>query len=550
MTRQMRKWDKFTDDIIEKEHGKIEFYRDLYDGKHHEIFPRAKDLITKGEVVQVLESGMHTAVKQQPPYIVANVAKLVIDIPSMLVSRAIGAPTLDKEQTFNIPKGDGTTEQKKLSDILQGIAERSKFPFEHWTNISQHQTDGGIVGVVINDENGIRIDTKARDMYYPHADGLGCDLVYKKEIYVGEEGGKDKYEEFVQIHREYVEEGDLYTEELLFEMNESGQLAQIEDESEVADLLGMETQDLKVKYEGRTRPFVEYWANDRTFRHPLGQSAIKNQESKQDEINWSLTRSAIVYQRNGKPRIAVSKSIFTELQNKAFDRHGDESKIDSDDLEITTYDEQGKSLEVIQVDVTKIGDISWVKDLMKLMFVETRTSEKAVDFYLDNSGGGGAQSGIAKYYDLFVSIMKSEKIATEYIHFLQSLYESALWMLQKDEGFETMEIQKPNITLKEMIPTTRNEKIEAETKAFNGGDGIQSLFQSIKELRPHWTDEQIEAEVARIEEERQSTDTNTLALKQNDVATLLGNRDKKLVDPNDPNAQAGDEGDNTEPNKE
>lgn len=522
-------WSKWNSEVVEDTHGKIEFFRDLYEGNHAKIFPRARQLIESGEVVEVLENGIRTALKNQPPYIVSNVAKLVVDIPAMLVSRAMGKPTVTDEQTLTYELDDfddGSTDTITLSKILEDIHNKSRLSFEHWTNITQQQIDGGLVGVIIDDDNGVRIQTKSRDMYFPHPDGLGCDLVYDKKLYVEtDQNGKDIYEDFVHIHREYVENGSLITEELLYRKSEGqDQLEQVEDEAEAAALLEMEVADLKQTFTDRDRPFVVYWANDKTFREELGQSALKNQESKQDEINWTLTRNAIVYQRNGKPRIAVSKEIFNQLQNKAFERYGDETKIDSDDLELTTYDENGKALEVIQIDVTKIGDIAWVKDLMKLMFVETRTSEKAVDFYLDGSGAP-AQSGIAKFYDLFVSIMKAEKIAGEYMEFLEELFENALYFVQKD--FPELEIVKPNFTIKEMIPVTRKEIIDTEVAAYGGGDAIQSLETSVKRANPHWTDTEVTEEVTRIEEGRTTPNSTNLAggTGQTTLQNMLDNRD-------------------------
>lgn len=515
-------WEKWNNEIIQNTHGNVEFYRNLYDGKHTLIFPRAKDLIDKGEVVEVIENGVRKALKNQPPYIMANVAKLVVDIPAMLVSRAMGKPTLSIDQQLT-DEVDGAI---ALSKIIEEIHTRSRLSFEHWTNITQHQVDGGLVGVIVNDDNGIRIQTKARDLYYPHEDGLGCDLVYNKRLYIKtDESGKDIFGDYVHIHREWVESGNCYTEELLYEqVNESSEMKRVEDDNEIAQLLEMEIVDLKQTFTGRNRTFVVYWANDKTFRNELGESALKNQESKQDEINWTLTRNAIVYQRNGKPRIAVSKEIYNTLQNKAYDRYQDETKIDSDDLEITTFDDKGKALEVIQIDVSKIGDVAWVKDLMKLMFVETRTSEKAVDFYLDGSGTNG-QSGIAKFYDLFVSIMKAEKIAAEYMEFLEELIENALYFVQQD--YPDLEIVRPNFTIKEMIPVTRKEAVETENVAFAGGDGIQSIESAVRRINPHWTDEEIEAEVEKIEAGRQTADSTNLTpnASASTVQNLLDNRD-------------------------
>jgi hypothetical protein len=533
-------WEQFNDEVVESTHGKIKFYRDLYDGNHAELFPRAKDLKEKGEIVEIMEHGKTNARKYQPPYIVANVSKLVVDIPAMLISRAIGQPTIkedtrmpvETEETAGTPRtGDEGTlienepeEDDTLGDIVEGIYNRSRLQFEHWTNITQHQVDGGIVGVVIDDDAGIRIQTKARDMYYPHPDGLGCDLVYdNKRLYVGtDDNGEDEYDDFVHIHREWIEKGDCHTQELLYRKGSSDKIEPIEDEAEVARLLGMDANMIKQVFADRDRTFVVYWANDKTFRDELGQSALKNQESKQDEINWTLTRGAIVFQRNGKPRIKVTEDTFDELQRKAFERYNDENLIDADDLEITTYDEKGNSLEVVQIDVSKIGNIQWVKDLMKLMFIETRTSEKAVDFYLDGSSSG-AQSGVAKFYDLFVSIMKADKIAAEYVEFLEELFENALYFAKKYNP--EIEITRPNFTMREMIPVTRKERVETESMAFSGE--IQSREQSVKRMNPDWTDEEVEAELEKIEESKQTTNSTNLAngAASTNLQNLLDNRD-------------------------
>src|SRR5699024_11769690 len=91
---------------------------------------------------------------------------------------------------------------------------------------------------------------------------------------------------------------------------------------------------------------------------PLGTSCLKGQDGKQDEVNWTLTRNAITFERNGKPRLAVSKEVMQALMDKAQERYGDENKIDHRDLDVTEMDEHGNAIEVIQIDITKIGDRS------------------------------------------------------------------------------------------------------------------------------------------------------------------------------------------------
>lgn len=493
------KWKQFDKSVIEKTHGKIYYYRDLYEGNHSTLFSRAKDLIAKGEIVDNITEGSVQAQNVQTPYIIANISKLIPEIPAMLVSRSIGklgtSLTQDDEQVAAVNEKtdsliDGTDDETVNGTILdvqqeliRQIGLNSNLQFEHRGNILQHQLDGGLVGVPWMDERGLRLEFKSRDVYYPHADGLGADLAYRREFEDGEE--------YLQVYRERIEKGNLRTTHLLYELNASNQAKPIE-EDETKELLGID--ELETVYIGRGRPFISYWANEKTFMNPLGVSCLKNQEAKQDEINWTLTRNAITFERNGKPRIAVSKDIFQALSDRAFERYGDEGKIDHRDLEITTFDDAGKAMEIIQVDITKIGDIQWVKDLMKLMFIETKTSEKAVDFYME--GASAAQSGVAKFYDLFLSLVKAEQIQTEYVAFLKQLVESALWLANQEDA--AVVIEEPEIQLLGMIPISHKELVEENVLAFE--KGAQSLETTVRRNNPQASEEWIEEELRRLDE--------------------------------------------------
>lgn len=510
------KWTEWNKAVIEKTHGKIDFYRDLYEGNHSDLFSRAKELIEKGEIVDNISDGQTTRTKNvQTPYIVANISKLIPEIPAMLVSRSIGdvssSVNADDEMTEATAKQIDDPNEEEIEDpqkrIIEQIEKNSNLRFEHWSNIVQQQVDGGLVGVPWDDERGLRIDFKGRDVYFPHEDGLGADLAYHREF------GK---EEYLHVYRERVEEDGLRTSHYLYHLN-SDQTEEIE-EDEAKELLGLD--ELEVFYEGRTRPFIVYWPNEKTFTNPLGKSCLKNQEGKQDEINWTLTRNGITFERNGKPKIAVTPDAFAAAQDKAYERYGEEGVIDHRDFEVITYDQNGRAIELIQIDVSKIGDIQWVKDLMKLMLMETKTSEKAVDFYLDG-GSSGAQSGIAKFYDLFISIIKSEQIRDEYIYFLKQLFENCLWLANKDDP--AIIIEEPDIALKSMIPISRKELLEENNSAYAAG--TQSLETTLKRNNPNASEEWIEEELERIEEEKQGDDTTSLMNGRSNLMNFLDNRD-------------------------
>lgn len=516
------KWTKWNEDVVKKTHDKIFYYRDLYEGKHADIFQRAKDLIDKGEIIDTIVEGKQKALNVQTPYIIANVSKLIPEIPAMLVARSIGRvkssinSTEEQNEAANedtsdlIDEGEGVVNEEidNLQDeLIKQIAKNSNLQFEHWGNIVQHQLDGAIVGVPWKDENGIRIDFKMRDVYFPHEDGRGLDLAYERSF---------DEQDYLHVYRERVEDGSLITTHFLYELD-GDQLTEVEEDI-AKELLGLDT--LTETFEGRSRPFVVYWPNEKNMMKPLGTSCLKNQEGKQDEINWTLTRNAITFERNGKPRIAVTTEIMEALKDAAMNRYGDERKIDHRDLEITTFNEQGKAMEIIQVDITKIGDIKWIKDLMKLMFIETRTSEKAVDFYMDNATT--AQSGVAKFYDLFVSITKAEQIQNEYIYFLQQLFENCLWLANQDDP--NVIIEEPEIQINEMVPISRKEMIESNNQEFT--DGTASLETVVRRNNPHASEEWIEEELARIEEAKQGDDTFSLVASRQTLNNLQDNRDE------------------------
>lgn len=524
-------WKRFDKAEIEKTHGSIYFYRDLYNGYHSKIFKRAKDLIEKGEIVDNIIYGQKAAQNVTTPYIVANISKIIAEIPAMFVSRSIGKiesslhhdraeepspETIDDMIDAPDNQGDMITDQivSGQQEIISQIEKNSNLHFEHWGNIVQNQIDGGLVGVPWKDERGLRVDFKARDVYFPHDDDLGADLVYEIEI----DG-----DEYLHVYRERVEQNGLITKHLLYSLNEQRETSEIDTE-EAAKILGI--KEMQKKYIGRKRPFIVYWPNEKTIMNPLGVSALKNQEGKQDDINWTLTRNAITFERNGKPRIAVSPEIMRALQENAMDRYGDPSKIDHRDLEITTFDDNGRAMEVIQIDISKIGDISWVKDLMKLMLMETKTSERALDFYLDGGGSSYSQSGIAKFYDLFTSMMKAEQIQKEYIFFIQDLFESALWLANNEDP--DIVIEEPEIALKSMIPISRKELIEENKLAFEGsGDQrTQSLETTVRRNNPNASEEWIHEELTRIEAEKSDDDSFSLLSGRQSLQQFMDNRDE------------------------
>ena len=83
--------ERFTNQDMIDVHGNMFFYREMYKGNHGDIFPRAKDLIRRGEVIDKIRFGSEQqARKLQTPYLIANISKMIVDIPTLFINRSLG----------------------------------------------------------------------------------------------------------------------------------------------------------------------------------------------------------------------------------------------------------------------------------------------------------------------------------------------------------------------------------------------------------------------------------------------------------------------------
>lgn len=534
-------YKQFNEAFIEDVHGRIYFYRKLYLGKHSEIFERAQKLVDEGELIDNILNKSPETLFNKTPYIVANLTKLIVDVPAMLVSRSIGKVESSIKSTVAESAAAGAATDTTIegptdttvngtildvqAELIEQIVKNSKLKSEHWGNLVQHQLDGGLVGVPWDDARGLRIEFKARDIYFPHDDDMGADLsfartfddvqylhIYRERVYEsGEEEMLDQHQKDNGGTADWsAPEDGLRCTHRLVQLGKGGI---IDNEplspEETAKFLRLKIEDLDLFYPGRSTLFIKYWANEKTFMNPLGVSVLQGQEGKQDEINWALTRNALVFERNGKPRIAINKDLARALEKSMIEQYGQKArgKFDSRMMEVFTMDENGKSMEIFQIDISKIGDVQWVKDLIKLMLMETRTSEKAIDFYMDQ-GGGAAQSGVAKFYDLFISLLKAETLQEEYIDFLKALIEDATWLANRKDP--TIIIEEPTIEIKEMIPIERKETIDQNLAMLNGANPSISLETLLRKVYPHASQEWIDEEIARIEAMRAMMDSTNL----------------------------------------
>lgn len=562
-------WQVFGRETIVNIHGDMYYYRDLYEGNHHDLFPRAKNLIKRGEIIDVYadKDGNPSAKNIRTPYIMLNVAKMIVDVPAMFVSRSIGqiktnhsATSIGQQEMNNDNNNTDDAQQQNNNDTTNTIqnnesaqnstqnnadntiyekVDTDDFNAEvqdpqqatidqilrnsrlnHYMNITQLQVDGGIIGVPSMRNNQISLQIKERNMYYPHDDELGADLVYEIPQTKEEEANKISY---VHVYTERQDGQSVTTLDRLFLRNKNNELQLVTDAQVIEDKLHLgETfvnGVLQKTFAGRQRLFITYLPNNPTFMNELGNSTLKGLESKQEEVNWTLTRAAQTFERNGKPRISIPKGTMTTLKQLAEDKYGDENQIDHELLEVTEIDEiTGKSMEIHQIDTSKIGDMTYVKEIVRAMLAETQTSENAMELVKRDTAS--AQSGTAKFYDLIVSIIKSERIRNEYVEFLKDIIESALWFANKKDS--TVIIERPNIMLKDMLPQPKQELSVDNIAKFNAG--VQSLEETVRANNPDKSEEWVREEIQRIEDEKANTDSMSAINGAMNLQQFMNNR--------------------------
>lgn len=563
-------WQTFGKDVIVDIHGDMYYYRNLYEGNHHEIFPRAINLINRGEIVDVYADDKINSPKNvRTPYIMLNVSKIIVDVPSMFVSRSIGQVktnhtvnsigqeemkgtenntdnaqanennfetnnTDDETNVENSTQNNGesdlfeTTDTNDFNAVAQDpqqatidqIIQNSKL--NHYMNITQLQVDGGIVAVPSMRNDQISIDIKERNVYYPHDDDMGVDLVYELPQTVEEEINKISY---VHVYTERQNGQSVTTYHRLYSRNKNNEMELVIEPAIIEDKLRLGERFnngvLEKTFAGRQRLFVCYLPNNPTFMNELGNSTLKGLDGKQEEVNWTLTRTAQTFERNGKPRISIPKGTMNTLKQIASDAYGDENKINHELLEVTEIDEvTGKSMEIHQIDTTKIGDMTYVKEIVRAMLAETQTSENAVELVKRDTAN--SQSGTAKFYDLIVSIIKSERIRNEYVEFLKDVIESALWFANKKDS--SVIIERPNIMLKDMLPQPKQELSTDNIAKYNAK--VQSLEETVRANNPDKSEEWVQEEIQRIEDEKSRTDSFSLTNGAMNLQQFMNNRDE------------------------
>lgn len=176
---------RFTHDDIVETHGDMYMYRNLYNGLHELVFPRAEDKVKRGEMMARIEHGGNQAAKLQTPYIIANISKMIVDIPTLFINRSIGkVVTTISEEYEDMAEDERISEMEEdyevikenQQKIIDEIVDNSNLTRWHGMNIRQWQIDGGIVAVPEIKNGKPKLSFKERNVYYELDDGVTYQL--------------------------------------------------------------------------------------------------------------------------------------------------------------------------------------------------------------------------------------------------------------------------------------------------------------------------------------------------------------------------------------
>ncbi|MFE8697971.1 hypothetical protein ACFYKT_16640 [Cytobacillus sp. FJAT-53684] len=476
---------KFPPPPFDVEVEQIKYYRDLYEGNHENIFPRAQELAKETQVTKFIRKPRQHYLRRNQQavekaamhhYVVVNFASAVAELPADLINRAIGNISADTES------------DNKLLDFVQDVNRISKIKQKIWSAVVQHQVDGGVAYRIRRDAKGTWFEWKPADLYFEHEDELGADVSWI------EYKGDDK---FLRVERQRLEENQLSIQQLVFKMD--GETVNQElDISEYLKQYGLYVPDNQI-LSGINELMCGYVPNDDTLLIPRGRSGLRNIDSIQEEINWTITRDSIVFEKHGKPKLAIPRALWDSVANRNSAYYG-ERFVRNADLEVVSYDEKNGAVPMyITWDAKVEESFKHVERLIDYMLAISKTSAQAVGINTENGG----RSAISILYEWIQSVIKAEAIKEKFDAAIKEAVRKCI-MLENALGSTNYPIMEPVVEWQDMLPKADSERDTEEGEKYE--KGVQSLETTVRNLHPDWSEEAILAEVEKIKEE-QATDS-------------------------------------------
>lgn len=458
----------------------MQYYRLLYEGEHAEIFPRAKSVTTEKRSIH-RRVGVRSWRKAEKvfsadnQYIVANFSSLVVEVPADLLNRALGNISADTEEGSEL-------------EFVSKVVTASKPNKKIWAAVTQHQVDGTVAYRVRRDESGIVwFEWVLGDQFFPHDDDRGADIAWIEEW-----GDNDRKDRFLRVERQRLDTSGLTVQQLVFKMEGEN----VTDQVEIKDYAN--EYELEIP-EDETLPEVNELlcgavTNDETLLHPRGRSALRNIDGLQEEINWTITRDSIVFEKHGKPKLALPRQLWDNVANDNYKNYGGRF-VRHADIEVVSFDEKtGAVPQYITWDAKIQQSFEHVTRLIKYMLAVSKTSPQAAGLE-----DGKGESGVALLYLWIQSVIKAEAVQSKFDAAIKDAIRKCL-ILENAVGDTSFEIKNPVVEWGDMLPKATSEKDTEEIEKYAGG--VQSLETTVRRMHPDWSEDAIMAEIQKIQDER------------------------------------------------
>jgi hypothetical protein len=492
--------EKFPPPPFDTEVEEMLYYRDLYEGNHENIFPRAQQLaeqslqVTKPKISRQRKKYYRGLAANdnklaQYHYVVVNLAAVIAELPADLINRSLGNISADTEK------------EQALLDFVSGIVKRSKLQQKIWPAIVQHQVDGGVAYRIRRDDRGAWFEWKSADLYFEHDDELGADIAWT------EERGDMKY---LRVERQRLNVNSLEIEQLVF-LIESDTVDSQLDVNEYAREYGLTIPEPQI-LEGVDELMCGFLPNDETLMRPRGRSGLRNIDNIQEEINWTITRDSIVFEKHGKPKLAIPRALWDNVAKQNQNYYG-ERFVRNADLEVVSYDEKNGAVPMyITWNAMTEQSFKHVERLVQAMMAVSKTSAQAAGI----EEAKGSTSAKAILYEWIQSVIKSEAIKDKFDSIIKDAIRKCI-ILENALAKTAYEEVEPVIEWQDMLPKADSERDVEEADKFD--KGVQSLETTIRNLHPTWSEKAIMAEVKKIQEE-QATDSLSPSFVQPPKTTI------------------------------
>jgi hypothetical protein len=459
----------------------MQYYRDLYDGNHENIFPRAQDLAKESQ--QITKPKMSRARKRyykgyasqnkavsQYHYVIVNFAPVIAELPADLINRALGNISADTET------------DKDLLTFVNNVAKRSSIQKSIWAAVVQHQVDGGVAYRIRRDEKNAWFEWKPADLYFEHEDGQGADIAWTEL--------RDE-KKYLRVERQRLEDEGLQVTQLVFSFEEE----KVNDQLDINEYAALYNLTIPADEKLNVQELLcGYLPNDETLLNNRGRSGLRNIDVIQEEINWTITRDSIVFEKHGKPKLAIPKALWDSVAKTNQTYYG-ERFVRNADLEVVSYNENNGAIPMyITWDAKTDRSFEHVKRLIEYMMAVSKTSPQAVGIK-DAKG----DSGIALLYLWIQSVIKSESIKDKFDATIKDAFRKCM-LLENTLGGTSMPVVDPVIEWGDMLPKAESDRDKEESDKFE--KGVQSLETTVRNIHPDWSEKAIEEEVQKIQEQQ------------------------------------------------